>query len=148
MRGQRSRSFLPSFSLPSLIIHLLTLPVGGSYLAKLGLRKTTEARREQRLRSSVLRKNLCTSPTTEVQAPCLQSRRQVRVQRVLWACTRQVTSLFFSTIFPHPHSTGHPETPFNVVMRIHVSNAGNNPKLWETCAWGAIAPSQGRMKHD
>ena len=84
--------FRPSLSHP--LIHLLTLPVGGSYLAKLGLWQTTEARGEQRFRSSILRKNLCTSPPTEVQVPGLQSIRQVCVQRILWTWTRQVISLF------------------------------------------------------
>jgi len=82
-------------SSPRSLTHLLTLLVGDLCLAKLGLWETTQVRRKYGLSSPVLRKNLCASPTTEVQVPVLQCPWKVCVQRILWTCARQVTPRLF-----------------------------------------------------
>ena len=98
MRGQRPRSFLPS-SL-CLLIHLLTLIFYDLCLEKLGLWEATQVYRKYRLRSSVLRKNLCTNSSTELQVPILQPPWKNCVQRILRTCTLQAIPRFFFSIFP------------------------------------------------
>lgn len=99
MRGQSPRS--SPFVLPS---YPLTLRVGDVSLTKLDLRKTTQARREERFSPSVLRKNLRTSTPTILQVPDLQHPRQAGVQWILWICTCQVTyPLLLTLLLPVTH---------------------------------------------
>ena len=60
--------------------------------AKLGLWKTSQVRRVEWSRPSILRKNLCKSKSAILQVPILHLSRQVYVQRILWTWACKVSS--------------------------------------------------------